>query len=113
VPSGGDRPAVWFSFFAGLRNAGFHPVAQNVAFELRVLQFSAIWPMMQSVRLCKATAPKRRCGQRTSEAAGHAFERRDRAVLLLLARLALRASEVAQLKFSDIDWRNGGIRLSL
>lgn len=40
---------------------------------------------------------------------GYAFERRDRAVLLLLSRLALRASEVAQLKFSDIDWRNGGI----
>jgi integrase/recombinase XerD len=40
---------------------------------------------------------------------GYAFELRDRAVLLLLARLALRASEVAQLKFSDIDWRNGGI----
>jgi len=42
---------------------------------------------------------------------GHAFELRDRAVLLLLARLALRASEVAQLKFSDVDWRNGGIRV--
>lgn len=41
--------------------------------------------------------------------AGHVFELRDRAVLLLLARLALRASEVAQLKFSDIDWCNGGI----
>jgi integrase/recombinase XerD len=40
---------------------------------------------------------------------GHSFELRDRAVLLLLARLALRASEVAQLKFTDIDWRNGGI----
>jgi len=40
---------------------------------------------------------------------GHVFELRDRAVLLLLARLALRASEVAQLKFSDIDWRNGEI----
>jgi len=40
---------------------------------------------------------------------GHAFELRDRAVLLLLARLALRASEVAQLKFTDIDWCNGGI----
>lgn len=42
---------------------------------------------------------------------GHAFELRDRAVLLLLARLALRASEVAQLRFTDIDWRNGGIRV--
>ncbi len=30
-------------------------------------------------------------------------------MLLLLARLALRASEVAQLKFSDIDWRKGEI----
>ena len=40
---------------------------------------------------------------------GHVFELRDRAVLLLLARLALRASEVAQLKFSDIDWHKGEI----
>jgi integrase/recombinase XerD len=34
---------------------------------------------------------------------------RDRAVLLLLARLALRASDVAELRFPDIDWRNGTI----
>jgi site-specific recombinase XerD len=40
---------------------------------------------------------------------GHIFELRDRAVLLLLARLALRASEVAQLKFSDINWSTGCI----
>jgi len=38
---------------------------------------------------------------------GYTFELRDRAVLLLLARLALRASEVAQLRFTDIDWRVG------
>lgn len=37
------------------------------------------------------------------------FELRDRAVLLLLARLGLRASEVAQLKFTDVDWRSGCI----
>lgn len=42
---------------------------------------------------------------------GHIFELRDRAVLLLLARLALRASEVAQLKFSDIDWHKGEINV--
>jgi integrase/recombinase XerD len=30
-------------------------------------------------------------------------------VILLLARLALRASEVAQLRFADIDWRSGSI----
>jgi site-specific recombinase XerD len=32
---------------------------------------------------------------------------RDRAVVLLLARLGLRAGEVANLEITDIDWRNG------
>ncbi len=32
---------------------------------------------------------------------------RDRAVLLLLARLGLRAGDVAALKWSDIDWQDG------
>jgi len=36
---------------------------------------------------------------------------RDRAIVLLLARLGLRASEVANLKLTDIDWKNG--RLSI
>lgn len=36
---------------------------------------------------------------------------RDRAIILLLARLGLRASEVARLTFDDIDWRQGNIRL--
>jgi integrase/recombinase XerD len=40
---------------------------------------------------------------------GSRFELRDRAVLLLLARLGLRASEVAQLKVADIDWRHGSL----
>ena len=34
---------------------------------------------------------------------------RDKAVILLLARLGLRAGEVAQLAFADIDWGNGRI----
>jgi site-specific recombinase XerD len=34
---------------------------------------------------------------------------RDRAVLLLLARLGLRASEVAQLKLADVYWCHGSI----
>jgi integrase/recombinase XerD len=37
---------------------------------------------------------------------------RDKAVLLLLARLGLRASEVAQLKFADIDWAGGQLAVS-
>ena len=41
--------------------------------------------------------------------ADYVFESRDRAVILLLARLGLRASEVAQLRFADIDWRSGSI----
>ncbi|WP_273281714.1 tyrosine-type recombinase/integrase [Pseudooceanicola atlanticus] len=37
---------------------------------------------------------------------------RDRAIILLLARLGLRASEVANLTFGDIDWHNGLLKLS-
>lgn len=38
-------------------------------------------------------------------------EQRDRAVLLLLSRLGLRASEVAALALDDLDWRAGQLRL--
>jgi integrase len=37
---------------------------------------------------------------------------RDRAIILLLVRLGLRASEVADLEFSHIDWKNGRIAVS-
>lgn len=40
-----------------------------------------------------------------------ATERRDHAVLLCLARLGLRAGEVAQLRLEDINWRNGFLHL--
>lgn len=36
---------------------------------------------------------------------------RNRAILLLLARLGLRASDVCYLRFSDIDWRNAHIHV--
>lgn len=36
---------------------------------------------------------------------------RDRAILLLLARMALRAGDVWQLRLSDIDWRASRLRL--
>jgi integrase len=38
--------------------------------------------------------------------------RRDRAVLLLLARLALRRSDVADLTFDSFDWREGRVRVA-
>ena len=37
---------------------------------------------------------------------------RDRAILLLLARLALRAGDVANLRLSDIDWDQAVVRVS-
>jgi len=37
---------------------------------------------------------------------------RDRAIVLLLARLGLRASEVANLKLNDIDWKNGRLAIA-
>jgi site-specific recombinase XerD len=37
---------------------------------------------------------------------------RDRVILLLLARLGLRAGDVAGLRLSDIDWTSGMLRLS-
>ncbi|MCA1414375.1 MULTISPECIES: tyrosine-type recombinase/integrase [Bradyrhizobium] len=37
---------------------------------------------------------------------------RDRTIVLLLARLGLRASEVANLKLTDIDWRNGRLAIA-
>jgi site-specific recombinase XerD len=37
--------------------------------------------------------------------------RRDRAILLLLARLGLRAGDIVQLRLSDIDWKGAGIHV--
>ena len=36
---------------------------------------------------------------------------RDRAILLLLARLALRTQDVSHLRLSDIDWQNGRLQV--
>ena len=38
--------------------------------------------------------------------------RRDRAIVLLLARLGLRAGDVAQLRLVDIEWQTGSLRVS-
>jgi site-specific recombinase XerD len=37
---------------------------------------------------------------------------RDRAILLLLTRLGLRAGDVAELRFRDIDWKHGTVQVS-
>jgi site-specific recombinase XerD len=41
-----------------------------------------------------------------------AVGKRDRAILLLLARLGLRAGDIVHLRLQDIDWQNGGIYVS-
>jgi site-specific recombinase XerD len=38
--------------------------------------------------------------------------RRNRAIVLLLARLGLRAGDVAQLRLADIEWETGSLRVS-
>lgn len=41
-----------------------------------------------------------------------AARRRDRAIVLLLARLGLRAGDVAQLQLGDIEWQTGSLRVT-
>jgi site-specific recombinase XerD len=41
-----------------------------------------------------------------------AVGKRDRAVLLLLARLGLRAGDIVQLRLGDLDWKEGAISVS-
>jgi len=60
----------------------------------RYISDDAVQQLITSCELCALTA------------------RRDRAVLLLLARLALRAADVAGLERSDVDWHEGRIRVS-
>ena len=38
--------------------------------------------------------------------------RRDRAIVLLLVRLGLRAGDVAQLRLADIEWQTGSLRVT-
>jgi site-specific recombinase XerD len=42
---------------------------------------------------------------------GSGARRRDRAIVLLLARLGLRAGDVAQLRLADIEWQTGTLRV--
>jgi integrase/recombinase XerD len=48
----------------------------------------------------------------TARAADSSIGRRDRAILLLLARLGLRAGDIVQLRLADIDWEGGSISVS-
>jgi integrase/recombinase XerD len=68
----------------------------------------AAWQLSSIPRFLVAEDVERVIGS----CADYIFGSRDRAVILLLARLGLRASEVAHLRFADIDWRNGSLVVS-
>jgi site-specific recombinase XerD len=64
------------------------------------------------VGLPQTLSPEQTRGLLDSCDRGTGRGRRDRAILLLLARLGLRAGEVAALMLDDIDWRAGEITVS-
>ena len=47
----------------------------------------------------------------TDRVAGRVVRLRDRAIIWCIARLGLRAGEVAQLQLDDIDWCNAVVRV--
>lgn len=64
-----------------------------------------------------STLPKHLSAAQVRQVLGHCgrstpLGRRNYAILLLLARLGLRAGEVARLNLEDIDWENGLITVS-
>jgi site-specific recombinase XerD len=66
----------------------------------------ANWRLASTPRFLEPEDVERVIGACSDE---DALGARDRAVILLLARLGLRAGEVAGLTFDDIDWKNGRI----
>ena len=69
---------------------------------------SANWQMLSIPRgICTEQAEKLLASIHRDTAAG----RRDYAIVMLFARLGLRVSEVQRLRFDDIDWGNGTLRL--
>lgn len=83
----------------------------HVAGHLRTSLVSAV-PAVAGWRggsLPRAVAPDQVAGLLASCDRRQAAGRRDYAILLLLARLGLRAGEVAALELADVDWRAGVI----
>lgn len=68
----------------------------------------ASWQLATVPRFLVAEDVERLIASCPADAAGP----RDKAVLLLLARLGLRASEVAGLRFTDVDWTHGLLTVS-
>jgi len=71
----------------------------------KVAAWSTTPPLPKAISAEHAQAALDSCDRATS------LGRRDRAVLLLLARLGLRAGEIAKLQLDDIDWDSGHLRV--
>jgi site-specific recombinase XerD len=69
----------------------------------------ARWRLADLPRYLAAEQVNRLIAASSGEVVGR---RRDRAILLLLARLGLRAGDVAQLLLDDIEWETGSLRVS-
>jgi integrase len=83
----------------GLCPAGLDQAIPTVA-RWRLASLPRYLPGDEVDRIVQACDPSLPMGQR------------DRAVILLLARLGLRAGDVAGLRFSDIDWADGSLLVS-
>ena len=107
-----------------LRTEGLSPpTVGKVATSLRYLAFAGLCPA--SLEDAVPRAPVRRLAalpqyissedvERTIAAcgAGRPAGMRDRAIILLLARLALRAGDIVGLRLGDIDFRNAQVKVS-
>ena len=69
-------------------------------------------PNWRLASLPKSLEPDKVNALIASCAPGTAAGRRDRAILLLLARLGLRAGEVVRLTLDDVDWTKGNVAVS-
>ena len=69
----------------------------------------AHWQLADMPRYLSAEQVNRLIAACDGDAGGR---RRDRAIVLLLARLGLRAGDVAQLRLTDIEWQTGTLRVS-
>jgi site-specific recombinase XerD len=68
----------------------------------------ACWRLAELPRYLTAEQINRLIAACDGDAPGR---RRDRAILLLLVRLGLRAGDVAQLRLADIEWETGSLRV--
>lgn len=90
------------SFFRFLRRAG-----------LRADRLEDAVPMVphRPSALVRHLAPGQLGQLIASLGSGSARGLRDRAIILCMARLGLRAGEVVQLRLDDLDWRNATVRV--